>query len=130
MGDYAGRTVRVLLAALVVGCGGFLAARADDPTERTRTLLHTVSLAVGEYRDQNGQLPAEGGKSLADALLKGSPPVLKLPPDRINASGEIIDFWGRPIRYKVLPGQKYVVYSAGANGRDEGGSGDDFGFQR
>lgn len=120
----------IILAIFIICYAAVFGVIADEPTERTRTLLHTVSLAIGEYRDQNGQLPAEGGKGLADALLKGSPPVLKLPPDRLNAGGEIIDFWGRPIRYRVLPGQKYVVYSVGANGRDEGGSGDDFGFQR
>lgn len=124
------RKAWITLLAVVAIFGGICAALADDRTEKTRTLLHAISNAIGEYRDHDGRLPAEDGKALADALLKSSPPVLKLPPDRLNAKGEIVDFWGRPVRYRILPDQKYVVYSVGANGRDEGGAGDDFGFQR
>ncbi|MHB1216958.1 MAG: hypothetical protein ACYC1L_02020 [Alphaproteobacteria bacterium] len=124
------RKTWITLLAVITIFSGIHAALADDPTEKTRTLLYAISNAIGEYRDRDGRLPAEDGKTLADALLKGSPPVLKLPPDRLNAKGEIIDFWGRPVRYRILPDQKYVVYSVGAYGRDEGGAGDDFGFQR
>lgn len=103
------------------------AAGAADPVEDTRTLLSAVFRAVDEYLVNAGRLPA------ADrllAMLTAPPAVLSLPATRINPRGEIIDYWGRPIRYLPGEGWSYTVYSVGANGRDENGGGDDFGFRR
>lgn len=80
-----------------------------------RVDIANLSQAVGLYRDDHGDVPTESQG--LEALLSGPPPLIdKLPKDP----------WGKPYLYRRTPSKPgFEIHSAGRNGLDEGGAGDD-----
>jgi hypothetical protein len=91
----------------------------------TRSVLYAVSQALEHYRMDRGDYPASGAKALAKALMDPANPYVKLPADSVNVAGELVDGWGRPLRYAPDSEGRLVLYSFGPNGKDDGGQPDD-----
>ncbi|MEO1525719.1 MAG: hypothetical protein AAFX06_09795 [Planctomycetota bacterium] len=74
--------------------------------DRSRRLLMT-ELAIELYRSEHGQLPSDL-EMLTPSLLD------RVPIDPFNPAGDV------PLIYRV-EGQKYLLYSVGHDGKDDGG---------
>ena len=82
-------------------------SRVGQKTAFAQTAVDTatVACALQRYRLAHGHFP--------DSLEKLSPELIsKLPHDIIN---------GEPLRYRLLPEDKYLLYSVGWNQKDDGG---------
>jgi hypothetical protein len=91
-------------------CGLLLPSisRVTQKAAYAQTAVDTAALAcaIERYRLTKGRLP--------DSLDKLEPDFInKIPQDIIN---------GQTLRYRVLSGQEYVLYSVGWNLKDDGGS--------
>ncbi|MEM9379740.1 MAG: type II secretion system protein GspG [Planctomycetota bacterium] len=95
-------------ALFVVLCGTafVLCESAAAQMEQTTAQIALVELAVQTYLLEHQACPPSLG-----AAYPGSAPPL--------------DAWGRPFVYRPLGDFEFDVYSAGPNGVDEGGTGDD-----
>lgn len=93
--------------------------------ENTKVVLHTIRQALEQYRMDRGDYPEAGARALAEALAGPRNPYVQLPASSISATGELVDGWGRPLHYARAADGSPVVYSLGANGRDDGGRDDD-----
>jgi hypothetical protein len=95
-------------------------ASADASDERVRTLtaLREVRTAIAVYRSQFGRLP----DTTTDLLQKTD-----AFPDGFLKSGAVPkDAWNRDLVYvRAADGSTYTLYSFGADGIDQQGSGDD-----
>lgn len=78
---------------------------------RVNQELIAIAGALGRYRQDRGDFP---GEQEGLAVLRGK--YLDAVPD---------DAWNAPYRYRRNEDGAYRLYSVGANGRDEGGQGDD-----
>jgi hypothetical protein len=77
--------------------------------------IANLSQAVELYRQDNGDIPTEA-QGLA-VLVSSSRPLLDRLPN---------DPWGAPYLYRRTASKPgFEIHSAGRNGRDEGGAGDD-----
>ncbi|ARU06351.1 hypothetical protein CCO03_18285 [Comamonas serinivorans] len=70
--------------------------------------FNDVDKAIALYRTAHGRPPAQ----LTDLL-----------PEQLRELP--VDSWGRSMRYRVLSENGWSLHSAGPNGQDEGGGGDD-----
>jgi hypothetical protein len=83
----------------------------DESVSKTQvTCVHfkDVNQAIALYRAAHGHLPAQ----LTDLL-----------PEQLRELP--IDPWGRSMHYRVLSDSSWSLHSAGPNGRNEDGAGDD-----
>lgn len=93
--------------------------------ENTKAVLHAIRQALEQYRMDRGDYPKVGARALAAALADPRNPYVQLPAGSISTTGELVDGWGRPLHYARAADGSPVVYSFGANGRDDGGLADD-----
>lgn len=98
---------------------------AGDGAEQgaTRLRLEALRGALERHHAATGELPRDA-KQLAVVAQLYAPAV---PVER----GSPVDGWGRGFVYAVAPDSDlgYLLYSAGANGEDESGGGDDLGAE-
>jgi hypothetical protein len=99
----------------------FLRLQVED----TRAVLHAIKQALEHYLMDRGDYPNAGAKALAAALTDPRNPYVQLPAGSVSAAGELVDGWGRPLHYARAADGSPIVYSFGANGRDDGGLADD-----
>lgn len=113
-------------------------SRLGIGTGRTEKLVAGLGAAVTAYRLDWGSYPPPSNRSLVRALKTRSPnslPYFDFDPDSVNLSGEVVDQWGRPLVFGVpaIPSQvgpAFLLYSAGKDGVDAQGQGDDIVFGR
>jgi len=82
---------------------------------QTIAKLELVGQSLDEWAARQGRVPGNG-EALGVLELRESP---------------VLDGWGHPLIYKAVPGhggRKFQLRSAGPNGRDDGGKGDDLTF--
>lgn len=95
--------------------------------------LAKIGTAVISYARTTGRYPPSGNAGLLQALSASSPPSEPLGiPGKVSPQGELLDLWGNPYTFAVssspeLP-DDFILRSAGPNGVDEGGRGDDLQF--
>ena len=99
---------------------------AKDSPERRKTiaLLDVLKKGLREYRDQRNRVPESGVGNLARELGPQGLGVVNLAKDQLDAKGHIIDGWKHPIVYQRKE-SGFRVYSAGPDGIDDQGAGDD-----
>lgn len=124
-------TLLVCLALIVAAYVGTAAAirlkRRKAQEVATEAELRVLSRALQRYVADHGELPADA-EALWQALATPQPndgahPYMVLNPHRFD--GRLYrDDYGRSYRYRLEEGWA-VVHSLGANGKDEGGLGDD-----
>jgi len=86
----------------------FSAASLHDLNHETANALLTTVLGLRAYQAKQGRYPARLDELVSGGILA------KIPDDPCAPSG--------PVRYRLLPGgKKYVLYSVGADGRDDNG---------
>jgi len=115
----------LFLLVLIFGAGViFTSPRLDGPKyalQTTTAKIKIANLAVLSYVKGHLRIPSdtEGLQFLAEKPAIGGdrPYLLAIP----------TDFWGHPLIYKVLDTklQEFMIYSAGPDGVDNGGAGDD-----
>ena len=91
--------------------------------------LWELERAIWRYRAVHPVFPLQGGQHLTRCLLdptQGGPYLQRREIFKISQSGEILDPWGTPYRYRY-PGKhsSFDLYSCGKNKIDEQGQGDD-----
>jgi len=111
--------IGLLLGAAVIA--GFLYGLFASPLDsdadahrrmQTTATLQLVGRSLNEWGAQHGRVPRDD-EALSVLDLHEYP---------------IRDGWGRPLIYKAVPsegGAKFQLRSAGSNGKDENGEGDD-----
>lgn len=104
-----------LLAWLSVRRGG-----TSDAKGRTIARLEVLRIALDEFYKTNQRYPTEP-EGLAPLLNKDTGVLAADPPSHAIA----LDGWNRPFVYRVADEGRPILYSAGANGVDEHGAGDD-----
>ena len=113
-----------------------LAGTIDDPDlekkrKACRGLVENLGLALRNYEADLGADPPTGNANLVKALSVPGPkklPYFEFVKGMLNADGEVLDPWGRPIVYRVVPGGapgSVDLYSTGPDGKDDRGGGDD-----
>ena len=121
------RTALILFVMVLLFGGGVIftapppGGRPGDALAKTRTEINMAGQAVSSYAQEHQHAPndTEGLKLLTEKTANGSAPsYLKEVP---------MDSWGHPLIYKLLDikTQKFMIYSAGPDGIDNGGAGDD-----
>jgi hypothetical protein len=75
---------------------------------RTQEALLSAALALRAYRVEHGAYPASLNALVARGYL-------------IHAPADGFDAAGAPVRYRVLNGDRYLLYSVGPDGKDDGG---------
>jgi len=83
-------------------------ARAKDEDAKMQNALLRVALALRAYRVEHRDYPSALGELVADRCLT------RVPLDPFNIS--------RPVRYRRLSAERYLLYSVGPDGIDEGGA--------
>ncbi len=114
------------------------------PARKCRERVRELSVLCENAFGARDQYPPSGITNLSRALrdrLGSFDPPIKLDLRLINDGGALIDVWGRPYVYRnnkqnfpknqndpnAHNKQTFDLYSVGANGTDEGGTGDDIG---
>lgn len=105
--------------------------RGSDPAALRTTCRHLIdnlSQACGTYRADLGAYPAHG--RLGACLKQAGPKKLAYFEFRdrdLDADGNVLDPWGRPLRYSDQPRGKspLALWSVGPDGIDQDGEGDD-----
>lgn len=124
-------TLLVCLALIVAAYIGTAAAirlkRRKAQEVATEAELRVLSRALQRYAADHGELPGDA-EALWQALATPQPndgahPYMVLNPHRFDGT-LYRDDYGRSYRYRLEEGWA-VVHSLGANGKDEGGLGDD-----
>jgi hypothetical protein len=82
--------------------------RIHDAGSRAQEALLTAAFALRAYRVEHGVYPAT-----LDGLVAGGY-LTQLPLDPFDPAGG-------PVRYRALPGDRYLLYSVGPDGKDDGG---------
>ena len=105
------------LAALVLTAPAALAA--DSPRGVTAARLGALTAAIARHQAATGDLPRDPEQLAVVARLYA--------PSNPIRRGSAVDGWKRPFVYRPAEEseQGYVLYSVGADGRDESGAGDD-----
>lgn len=131
---------RLALVACVTlgGCGKPAEPPTADRSAACKRLIDGLVQAVQRFDDRNGAYPPSGNAALVAALTrKGADggACFTFAPETLDVQGLVVDPWGRPLLYiNNLDGtapagwsrfEPFCVYSAGPDGRDEGGKGDD-----
>jgi hypothetical protein len=102
---------------------GAPSAEAGEPAAAyaTRAALHQLRTAIETFEAATGAVP-ENRKQLGVVARLHAPAV-------VLGQGVPLDGWGNPFVYRRTTPETggWLLYSAGANGRDEQGSGDDVG---
>lgn len=115
-----------------------LSTSAAKPAE-CKTIIGQLAMAAAMYEVDMAVYPASGNANLVKALHKApgpKGPYLQLPRETLNAKGEVLDPWGRPLVYinnsdKSAPAgwkarnKTIDLYSFGPDGKDDQGGGDD-----
>lgn len=133
---------RTRVAAKEGGAWVFVEDAPRHRPERTvcEKLIDDLTTAVQMYSFDTNALPTSGSAALASALRgrnsKGYA-YFAFSKATLNAKGEVIDPWGRPVVYinnrdgsapkgwKPYFKNSFDLYSFGPNGKDQRGSGDD-----
>ena len=105
------------LAALMLTAPAALAA--DSPRRATAARINALSSAIERHQAATSELPRDPKQlAVVARLYAPSTPIRR---------GSVVDGWKRPFVYRPAPESElgYVLYSVGANGRDESGAGDD-----
>lgn len=107
------------LAALMLIAPAALAA--DSPRRATAARIRALTSALERHQAATGVLPLDPKQLAVIARLYA--PSTPIP------RGSPVDGWDRPFVYRAAAESElgYVLYSVGANGRDESGQGDDVG---
>ncbi len=116
---------------LLAGSFMILSYRGTARTIEER-FLRRLDQGISLYRIRHGEYPASETRLLnslrSDGEIWRHLEIGDQGPPRIGRDGRLLDRWGRPIRYTV-PGrihtQFFDLVSAGSNGIDEAGGGDD-----
>jgi hypothetical protein len=96
-------------ATFLTDLGGFVTlAIQEQAAARTQDALLATTLALRACRVEHGAYPAS-----LSALVDGVY-LTHLPVDAFDAAGA-------PVRYRVANGDRYLLYSVGPDGRDDGG---------
>lgn len=93
--------------------------QAEDPEEAARRDLRDLKAGIGVYKLERGAYPPS-----LEALLEKTPDY----PDGLLGGRTVVpkDPWGHAYVYEILSsGASYRLRSAGRNGKDEAGEGDD-----
>jgi hypothetical protein len=94
---------------------------ADFPRRATASRITALTSAIERHRVATGELPRNPKQLAVVARLYA--------PSAAIPRGSPVDGWERPFVYRPAPESErgYLLYSVGANGRDESGEGDDLG---
>ncbi|GEM_PF-6499606 len=127
------RWMRLAIVIFAVGFCGFLLYIAYRIAENrmVRKDIEALSRAIHVYRNDVGHYPTGSTVDLLKQLAQpenGRPAYYTPLPEQVNARGELIDRWGRPILY-LCPGRHnrglFDLLSLGRDGKDQDGKGDD-----
>lgn len=94
---------------------------ATSPNDQARSDLNNLKSGITVYKLQNGHVPA----TLDELLL----PTDTFPTGYLSETSLPIDPWGNAYFYTGSD-KAYKIWSAGPNGADEGGAGDDIAVSR
>ncbi|MEK7466213.1 MAG: hypothetical protein AAB074_02260 [Planctomycetota bacterium] len=106
----------------------------DTPSSDELERITVLRGAILAYAEERGALPPGPSSALVRALAtpsKRGAPYLQIPAHALTASGDLLDGWGSPVCYRVVPvssspgSRGFELYSFGPNKKDEGGAGDD-----
>jgi len=112
--------VVLLLINLVIWIFFPQLVRKNAPVSATYTKLDRVDTFVRIYvQGKLSPVPKVGNRDSLTSWLREV--------GAFEADETLVDGWGRPFIFRVNPHREYGIelYSAGPNGRDEGGRGDD-----
>jgi hypothetical protein len=94
----------------------------------TETELQGLRAALARYERETGDLPRDAAALFTALARTRRIDEVDVPWYRLDASrlegGQYRDDFGRPYRYEARP-DRAVIWSLGADGRDDGGQGDD-----
>jgi len=80
-------------------------------------LLGNMRNAIARYASQFGENPVGTNPEITKALTGGNPKEAKFISEesglRINALGELVDYWGTPFFFHQLSGTEMEIRSAG-----------------
>ncbi len=117
----------LIFAILLVGALLFPTIDERKPHElfAARTQINNVVVALRLYRVEYGEsLTGENAyltRTLHGQNLRGIV-FLASKKESINRSGEMIDFWGTPLRFDISDPKNPRVWSCGKDRRDDGGA--------
>ena len=135
-----------VIAIIAVLAGILLPAlsKARQTARETRAAsdIHQLEVALRMYAEDCGLYPPDEGpadpptgcNSLIDHLeTRGVDPPYAQWPDNVKDSGNLLDPWGRPYRYRydhgtvqgLSSGVAYNIWSFGPDGQNNNGGGDD-----
>jgi hypothetical protein len=133
----AGTGIGAAVTAILVAAGIWVAhwssagqreAVVKAQLRDAHTCLRAVADAIEAFREKSGAYPPGAGTAALRKKLKDAGAGRGIAALAVDRDGEILDPWGRPLRYRA-PGEShrdsYDLYSTGPNGLDERGGGDD-----
>jgi hypothetical protein len=96
----------------------FLLGSADTPPKmEPATVLGNLRIAIGQYGSRFGGNPVGTNPEITKALNGDNPKQVKFISEesglRINARGELVDYWGTPFFFHQLSGAETELRSAG-----------------
>ena len=94
-----------------------LGSAGTPPAIEPATVLGNVRNAIGQYGSRFGGNPVGTNPEITRALNGDNPRQVKFLTDesglRINARGELVDYWGTPFFFHQLSGTEMEIRSAG-----------------
>ena len=98
-----GFVILILAVLLTVGVN----SGRGHPSSVNEALIQMLSGACRQYRVESGAYPPQDGAWSTSLLVKaltaprGSrPPIVEFLPQQLSGTGQVIDSWGRPLRYR------------------------------
>ena len=118
--------VGLLLIIWLGSLASLLTLRRSEAERFTRNELRALNVALRRYRAERGELPLGDGltASLSSSSRRGPDrPYFRFDSERLDAPS-YRDLWGQGYSYRPV-GEGFVIYSFGADGRDDDRGGDD-----
>ena len=80
-------------------------------------VLNNMRIAISQYASRFGENPVGTNPEITRALNGGNPKEARFITEesglRINALGELVDYWGTPFFFHQLSGKEMEIHSAG-----------------
>lgn len=101
----------------VIPATPFVLGTADQPAMEPATVLSNMRIVIRQYGSQFGGNPIGTNPDITKALNGDNPRQARFLREdsglRINARGELVDYWGTPFFFHQLSGTEMEIHSAG-----------------
>ena len=115
----------LVIAGLLGAIGVWMwQARRSGQSQRTFRVVQSFAMSLGSHSGLHGRIPGPSLQDAVNELLREE----RFAGTRVAWRWVVrgTDAWGRPFIYEWHPGGgRAIIRSAGPNGTDEGGAGDD-----